>query len=592
MIELIITDRLHKGLIIQDKSLRLIATRKLYAKEITLAKKNGIGRYYIPTLNEDESADFFKEFDRFWDQVVKSFGHDHLFWRNVVSSKMQEWERSATYLTLLLFTLLRKATKESQCVVIVCSSLEEEDVCCKWARKMGWKVQKKPYLSFPRWVRRIFQEIGNLKSFLRMFSICLYRKCFSPEYKPNTDITEPRILIVSLSYTSCFNFGRYQDHFFGSLHKIIKENGNSTTYLCGPLDSFRESSKKVRECSEVSILIPYSIITWSELILLVLKVFLTRVCLPQTNFCGCDFSKLLMWNARRFEYFFNFDSAVYYKAVKRLCKNEQFDRLIQLYEGNVFERGCIQAFRKYGSGVILGYSHAVIYPLNLKMRMTENEKVMKPEPDFIVCTGNENKRLMVHVGNRNPSNIHSGCSLRDIPVLNGAAMTHPVESNILFALDGVTGCTTVLDWLMEYSEALKDYKVKLRGHPNVPIKTLLKQCLHDMPNNFYLSDGDLKEDIINSFCVIYRQTSVGIQALMNGVPAIHLEIDAPLACDPIMALKNGRWVARTPEELSNALHEICSLNSKRKTEILSIARNCLKDYFTFPDEKNVMNFLM
>ena len=99
----------------------------------------------------------------------------------------------------------------------------------------------------------------------------------------------------------------------------------------------------------------------------------------------------------------------------------------------------------------------------------------------------------------------------------------------------------------------KDYKIRLRGHPNVPLEKLLAQCINALPDNFHLSNNDLKADIENSFCVIYRQSSVGIQALMNGVPAIHLNIDAPLSCDPIMDLEVCKWTVRSPEGFSAVL---------------------------------------
>src|SRR4030042_3285010 len=153
--ELLITDRLHKGCMITGKSPRLISMRKLSAKEIAFARKNMISRYYLPSLDEYESAEFFKEFDKFWDQVIKPFGPDHPFWRNVVSSKMQEWEKSCAYLALILFTLAQKAATEPLRIIFVCSSIEEEDVCEEWGEKMGWKVFRKPYLSLPSGVRRI-----------------------------------------------------------------------------------------------------------------------------------------------------------------------------------------------------------------------------------------------------------------------------------------------------------------------------------------------------------------------------------------------------------------------------------------------------
>lgn len=592
MVELIITNRLNRRMIKYKSLPQLISMRPLTKKEIVLARKSGIRRFYLPSLSKTESAEFFNEFDKFWDQVVKPFGPDHAFWRNVVSSKMQDWERSAAYLALILFTLAKKTAKESPFIAIVCSSLEEEDVCEKWGKKMGWKVYRRPYLSLPYWSRRIFQEIRNLKNFLYMFSICFHRKCFSQKYKPKIPLMNSKILIASLLYNSCFKNGKYVDPFFGILHNIIKQNGNSVTYLCYPLSNFRESARKASECTEVSILLPYSAISWSELILLILKVFIRRIRLPRTNFLECDFSSLIEWNAHRFDFFYNFHSEIYYAAVNKLCKNEHFDRLIQLYEGNCFERGCIQAFRKYSSGLIVGYSHAVVFPLNLKIRLTENEKAQKPEPDVFVSTGPETKRLMEKIGKRESSRIYSACSLRNIPVLDVTKTARRAQSDILVAFDGVWGCVTVLDWLIEQTEILKEYKVRLRGHPNVPIKTLLDHCLYDIPDNFYLSYGDLKVDIESSFCVIYRQTSVGIQSLMNGVPVIHLDIDAPLPCDPIMNLKASKWTVRTPEELLAALQEIYSLKEERKIKLINIAKKYAKDYFAAPDDKNIRKFFM
>jgi hypothetical protein len=184
VIELVITSRLHRSVFVGRNIPRLISMRPLTKKEIVLARKLGICRYYLPSLIKTESAEFFKEFDKFWDQVIKPFGHDHPFWRNIVSSKIQEWESSASYLALVLFTLAQRAEKDSPRIVIICSSLEEEDVCEEWGMKKGWKVYRKPYLLLPYRFRHIFQETRNLKNFLYIFTICLCKKCFSPRYKP------------------------------------------------------------------------------------------------------------------------------------------------------------------------------------------------------------------------------------------------------------------------------------------------------------------------------------------------------------------------------------------------------------------------
>jgi hypothetical protein len=197
---------------------------------------------------------------------------------------------------------------------------------------------------------------------------------------------------------------------------------------------------------------------------------------------------------------------------------------------------------------------------------------------------------MTRIGNREPSGIESACSLRYIPI-DIDREKQIGQPNVLVALDGVNGCATVLDWFIENADVFKGYNVILRAHPNVTLGRLLEQCLNELPDHFHESDEDLKTDIERCFCVIYRQSSVGLQALMNGVPVIHVNIDAPLPCDPIMSLKALKWTVRTPGELINALKEIEVLEQEKVKESMHIAQEYADEYFAPPDNKNSLKFV-
>ncbi len=148
------------------------------------------------------------------------------------------------------------------------------------------------------------------------------------------------------------------------------------------------------------------------------------------------------------------------------------------YEGNAFERACIQAFRKFNSsGTIIGYSHAVIYPLNLKIRLTEAEKSKRPTPDFFIATGPENKRLMVETGNHDEESIQTACALRNIPDLGKLCSTKSKNPTILIALDGVWSTAVVLNWFLENATILNEYDFIIRSHPNIPVGKLIEHCL-------------------------------------------------------------------------------------------------------------------
>ena len=593
MMELIITDRLHKGCMIIDKPPHFVSTRKLSAKEIAFARKNTIRRYYLPSLNEYESAEFFEEFDKFWDQVVKPFNAKSPFWRNVVSSKMQGWEQSSAYFATMLFTLSKRVGKVPSCIIVACSSIAEEDVCEKWGKSKGWNIYRKPFRPLPRWIRLFCQGIKNTLDFFYMSAACLYKKWYSPKYEPKMQKTENKVLIVSLFYLNSFKNEKYLDPFFGNLHSKIEKNGYYVTYCCEPLDDFRKSRKKIDGCSDVTILIPYSVIPWSSLILLIFKIFFRRLRISRSYFGECDFSGVLKWNARRFNNFFNFGAEIYYSAIKKICEREQFDRLIHLFEGNVMERACIQAYREnYPKNKIIGYNHAALYPFNLKLKLTPGEYEKRPDPDIFVSAGSYSMELLRRLGNRDAKRIRAGCSLRDIPKITKIVETNPASKTILIATEGAVSNIAMLDFIFKNSFLFLGKKVILRGHPNVPIENLLKACSFSKPQWFEISNDGLMADLEKCSCVIYRYTSVGMQALLNGIPVIHLNIDSPLIGDPLFEYnKIGKWTVKNAEELENALNEINNLLNIDKKMIRVNASSFINEYFTPPNSVGIEDFL-
>ncbi len=588
---LIITRRLRRNCLIgQEFPIQFLSSRSLTLRETSLAKQFSLKRYYLPELSTEQSQEFLSNFDIFWDKIVGCFNLGHAFWRNVVSSKMQEWEGSLAYMALQLYTLSQEADNASGTILFICSSIEESDVCESWGKKHGWLVRRETDSRLRAFFARIVQEASNIARFVYLCTICIYYKINSHDYKPPDGRRKKEsILVSSLLYTDSISNGRYTDPFFGNLHKRIDSREQEMTYLCAPLDDFKKATDQIKTCVDTRIILPFSLLKILQLVVLGAKLFVKRVRVPRVDICGCDFSELLAWNARRFT-FFNFHAEIYYEAVGALCKHERFERLLLPYEGNVFERACIQAFRENSRGSVIGYSHAVVFPLNMKIRMSPKEMTGRPEPDLLLCTGPENKKNFDSVRKHASVETLAACSLRYIPTTMAALSFDAENKSILVALDGVRGCATVLDWLLENADLFKDQTVIVRPHPNVPIAELKTQCLHQWPENFIASKDDLKTDLSKCFCVIYRQTSVGMQALLNGRMAIHLNVDAPLKCDPLMNLNLNSWQVSSTQELSVAIREIVELPESQKRYNFEKAREYILNYFSVPDEANVSLF--
>ena len=160
-----------------------------------------------------------------------------------------------------------------------------------------------------------------------------------------------------------------------------------------------------------------------------------------------------------------------------------------------------------------------------------------------------------------------------------------------YGTDAAFQIISVFDWLCEHSAILEDFNVCIRAHPNVSIEEIMSQSLQTMPKNFTISCDSLETDLRRCWCVFYRHTSIGIQALLNGIPAIHLAVDVPLSGDPIEDLKSGKWVAHTPEELRIAIEKIRCLTSEDNSTMLNEAKNFLKGYFTPPTQEKLCDFV-
>jgi hypothetical protein len=585
-----ITNRIHEKMNIDGGELLLLSTRTLSPREIELARGKKIKRLYLPSLSAKETEEFFQEFDLFWDGVVKAFAPDHFFWRNVVSSKMQEWEESAAYFLLVLYTLSRWRLEQHDAVVILlCSSIAEEQVCADWAKKEGWSIVKGA--ATPRFLSFLGERLRAIWKYVRHVTAFLYFKLLASLYAPYNALPEDaRTLIISFLYLKNITGGKYNDPFFGDLHHVLQHKGKAAVYLCGFLDDFKKTICKLGEVRDVKILTPYALISWPKALRIIFALFFRQLSIKQAVFCGCDLSGLLKWNAQRYDYYFNFDSEVFFEAIRKICRIHTFSRMIILFEGNVIERACLQAFREENRGVVVGYSHAVIYPMNLKIHLAPGEVFSRPEPDYLLASGPETKRLMTLIGGRKADEIISACALRHIP----RAYKNNAEfggDSVLIALDGGPfGSSTVLDWILENGDLFQEYEVVIRAHPSVPMNRLLGQCFQDVPEGFSISKDDLESDMRNAFCVLYRQSSVGLQALLNGLPIVHLNIDAPLPCDPMACDSDYRWEVRTSQELSAALRDIVSLSREDKDKVVMSAEKYGHDYFMPPHESNMRGF--
>ena len=131
--------------------------------------------------------------------------------------------------------------------------------------------------------------------------------------------------------------------------------------------------------------------------------------------------------------------------------------------------------------------------------------------------------------------------------------------------------------------------VAVRPHPNVGGERLFGQCPHYRAGLFRVSERPLADDLKDAFCVIYRQSSVGIQALMNGIPVIYLNVDQPLGGDPLDQAGPGWMVVEDADALRMALARVP--DARRVLSLMGDASKIAERYFAAPSAALLRPFL-
>lgn len=524
-------------------SLYYFSTRKLFSQEIKCIRYHELKRYYLKSLTQDHEREFFTAFDQAWARVIEGRGPADPFWRNSVSSKMQEWENGVGYLAASLFSLSKDPLIKNIDLIVLPDSVEEALVWRAWALSLGFDIARD---EFSFW-KCLVQEAENILRALRLSVLFLIKK-----WRASPKPCQPApgsVLCVTLFYRQVFDKEVYEDQFFSQLHKEAARCGNEVYYLADAIDALKSADypRMGQKDWPTSI---YQVLTWNDMVAGLWALWQRLLSFKGCIFNKVDFSALLAWHARRARYDYNLRAEFFYRAVRRLCGRCAFSKMLYAYEGNVYEHAIVQAFRQAGGGLIDAYSHAVLYPLNLKLYLSKGEVDVAPEPDRYLICGDYARDALLKI-RRIKAELVSVCSLRDIP--RGMDLSKAKATEVLIVLDGVWSSRYLLDWLYANQAIFDGYKVRIRPHPNVSGEELLNQCAHYQEGVFTISTRSLQEDLSDAICVVYRQSSVGIMALMNKIPIIHLAIDLPLVGDPLEGFMIGKISVQDAQGLKEAL---------------------------------------
>ena len=194
------------------------------------------------------------------------------------------------------------------------------------------------------------------------------------------------------------------------------------------------------------------------------------------------------------------------------------------YEGQSWERVlCKLVHDQIQDVYMVGYQHSVLTPglRNIEVRLGAG-----CDPDHILTAGRVTRAILLDQSHFNANEINVLGSPKAINVENGKVQSF--SGTVLGVPEGqLSEVRIISEWLLAGARANGDVKFVLRLHPVTSKTEVLKHCpeLKSAPKNFQISDAPLQKDLEAASWLLYRGSSIVLNALVKHVRPIYVDSD-------------------------------------------------------------------
>jgi hypothetical protein len=277
----------------------------------------------------------------------------------------------------------------------------------------------------------------------------------------------------------------------------------------------------------------------------------------------------------------NFSSIKISYNIELLLTTLKPDRVIMTFEGNAIERSIFLLCEKYNI-TSFGYQHAPIIKDQYSIFRSLGKGL---DPDVILASGPYTYiKFLLRLENRIPIICLGSSKSKSFENIN------PKDKNVSNLLLVPDGNMNSVDKFLEIADKLTDSQsclnIVLRVHPLLYNYALNRISNDDLERKVILnlSINVLSLDLKWAYWVIYQNSSVAIEALMDGCEVVH--INHGLAnVDPLFELNSLNRSAKNFEELVDLLaeKEIRSISDYRHMKEFA------ENYFSPLDSTKLMN---
>lgn len=390
---------------------------------------------------------------------------------------------------------------------------------------------------------------------------------------------------------------QYHDAFFGVLPEFIQKQKN-LVIIAGIIGSYPKIAYRLRGVNNFTIIPQEYFLHFSDPVRALRAVRKNGVTVSgEVSYLGSDVSDILQEalyqdNTRHVPLQY-----LYSCWAKRMQKVFHPEIFTTTYENNPWEKVCFITLKENDPRIkIIGYQHAVLSQSSLNMMINPLEINSLPIPDLVITIGNVTKDFLETRGSYPPERLKTGCGLRFVQsqkTISPRERDNPLR--ILVALEG--GLSESVNLVSFIFHALKEQsgvKIIIRSHPELPFDMFsgyLDVDISRYPHFVCSHNTRLQDDLDECDILIYRGSSVAVDALNRGVSLIHIRQRDILSVDPLFGNSWLKWVAEDEAGLKNAIAEIDEMTAEEYMNAVCEARNYLKQYFYEVTEERMQVFL-
>lgn len=411
-------------------------------------------------------------------------------------------------------------------------------------------------------------NMGVHRSFFLLrqsYRVFVSRWVISNAYLPAENTT------LLISWATSDNLSRGEDFhksFFGDLTAQLGKIGHQVAIvpMILPGVPYKKAIVGLRNAG-YPVLVPDRYLSFLDLIRAAVSSF-AKPPLPESipNFYGMDISPLIREDLRK-HWVSNqaMDALLTDLLVRRWGSfGSLISRIIYIYENQPWERAlCWQARRSLPATTLVGYQHTRMPQLLLNFYVAPGEEDSAPLPDRVVTVGQHTAQLLTSEGfTTGRVKVGGALHLQDLMALRsqlGGSSQSGGRPTVLVA------CSNSLEEaaeLVQLATALFDedegVRVAIKCHPIMPFEKVSHFIGAELPKHVEVCDKPITELMLQSSVMVYSGSTVCIQALALGLPAVHVLPQFDFDLDPLEMVRDLRLEAAGLEELRQKVRWLLS----------------------------------